>query len=160
MWTLPALDIVCLLVYTLRALGTTKGPNVIRHPHADASQFRNPPPAIHHENWRSISLLYLFPRITNTLLWRSFTGTFYSLLCAAHVERVESSLFSFVVEWTLDIRFCSDVFVFHHLSLADYCDDVGLSQETTIRMAIRDNRPGILGPDGCPQPARSWHNRL
>ena len=32
MWTLPALDIVCLVVYTPRVLGITKAQNVIRHP--------------------------------------------------------------------------------------------------------------------------------
>lgn len=39
----------------------------------------------------------------------------------------------------MDIRFCFDVFAFHHLSFSEYCDCVGLSQETAIPMAIRDN---------------------
>ncbi len=45
MWTLPALDIVCLLVYTLRALGATKDPmsSVIRTRMHRSSEIPLPP---------------------------------------------------------------------------------------------------------------------
>ena len=80
MWTLPALDIVCLVVYTPRVLGITKAQNVIRHPHADASTVQKSPLPSSHESLELAQYLMLYLSIQNLslpLFHGSFCGLFW-----------------------------------------------------------------------------------
>jgi len=131
MWTLPALDIVCLLVYTLWVLGITKAPmsSVIR-----TRMHRSSEIPFCHTSRDLAQYLVVVSLLHITFLCRNFTGHF-TVCFAPFMWRVESSLFC---SW-VDIRSCPDVFVFHHLSPSEYRNYVGLSQETAIGMAIRDN---------------------
>jgi|688.fasta_scaffold1341833_1 hypothetical protein len=149
MWTLPALDIVCLVVYTLRVLCITKAQK--RHPssargciHSSEIPFAIKPcitgiGAVSH-------VVSLYTKLEFAAFSRVVLRFVSSLVYSLHLSR-------YWVFWSFSCSIICLPFRIRPLQRWDCLRKWPFAWPFGWTF-------GILGPDGRRQPTRSWHNRL